>query len=610
MSKYIIADLRNLRKGMTQMALYFSEDYLQELTDKTDIVDYISQSVHLKRAGSTYKGLCPFHKEKTPSFSVSPDKQLFYCFGCGKGGTVINFAMYMENLDFVEAVKLLAEKCGMELPDDDRRTNESNLKKRQTIYKINSISGRFFYDKLSEPCGVAARDYINRRQMVQSTVNRFGLGYAPDGNLLLKYLREQGFTDDEIVESGVVGKSENGDMYDRFRNRLMFPIIDIRKNIIGFGGRVLDDSKPKYLNSPETAAFNKSYNLFGLNLAKNSNEDYLILVEGYMDVIQLHQHGLNTAIATLGTALTPEQARIIKRHKSEVIIAYDSDEAGQKATQRAIELLNEEDLRVRVLTMSGSKDPDEYIKTNGVGAFRKLITDSQEQIEYKIRKLRTKYNLDDISQKSEYVNMAAKEFITIKSPVEQELYVKKISAETGVSAESIFAEMARLRAIVDKNKEISNFRNQSVIRTKKPADMQRTRCLNAQKLVLNIMCYNKKQAQYIIENLSESDFDEELNQLFAVLKSIRQTGSEPDARIIVSSMPNTALTAEILHDDKNIDDVEKAAKQSVDIIVNYNKTKNLQNALKNSDLTSDDKLNQINEVLSNKGKGGENGSEQ
>ncbi len=592
------------------MALYFSEDYLQELIDKNDIVEYISRSVHLKRAGSTYKGLCPFHKEKTPSFSVSPDKQLFYCFGCGKGGTVINFAMQQENLDFVEAVKLLAEKCGMELPDDDNRSNENNLKKRQNIYKINSISGRFFYDKLFEQCGVAARDYIAKRQMVQSTVNRFGLGYAPEGNVLLKYLREQGFTDDEILESGVAGRSENGDIYDRFRNRLMFPIIDIRKNIIGFGGRVLDDSKPKYLNSPETMAFNKSYNLFGLNLAKNSKEDYLVLVEGYMDVIQLHQHGINTAIATLGTALTPEQTRIIKRHKTEVIIAYDSDEAGQKATQRAIELLNEEGLKVRVLTMAGSKDPDEYIKTNGVGAFRKLIEDSQEQIEYKLKKLKLKYNLEDISQKSEYVNMAAREFISIKSPVEQELYVKKISAETGVSAESIFAEMARLRAIREKNKEISNFRSQSVIRPQKNSDLQQTRCKNAQKLVLNIMCYNKKQAEYIIKNLNETHFEGDMAQIFNVLKNIRQNGAEPDGRIIVSSMPNVALAAEILHDDKNIDDAEKATRQSVEIILNYNKTKNLQNALKNSDLTSEDRLNQINEVLSNKGKGGENGSEQ
>ena len=592
------------------MALYFSEDYLQELIDKNDIVDYISKNVRLKRAGSTYKGLCPFHKEKTPSFSVSPDKQLFYCFGCGKGGTVINYVMQQENLDFVEAVKLLAEKCGMDLPEDDRRTNENNLKKRQTIYKINSVSGRFFYDKLFEPCGAAARDYIKRRQMAQSTVNRFGLGYAPEGNVLLKYLREQGFTDDEIVESGVVGRSENGDIYDRFRNRLMFPIIDIRKNIIGFGGRVLDDSKPKYLNSPETEAFNKSYNLFGLNLSKNSAEDYLILVEGYMDVIQLHQHGINTAIATLGTALTPEQARIIKRHKSEVIIAYDSDEAGQKATHRAIELLNDEGLRVRVLTMTGSKDPDEYIKTNGVGAFRKLIVDSQEQIEYKIMKLKSRYNLDDIAQKSEYVNLAAKEFITIKSPVEQELYVKKISAETGVSDESIFAEMSRLRAIADKNREIGNFRSQSAIRTSKPADLQRTRCKNAQKLVLNIMCYNKNQAEYIMENLAESDFDEEIRRIFSAIKAIRQSGAEPDARIIVSSMPDVALAAEILHDDKNIDDPKKAARQSVEIILNYNKTKNLRNALKNDDMTSDDKLNQIKEVLSNKGKGGDNGNEQ
>ncbi len=592
------------------MALYFSEDYLQELIEKNDIVDYISKSVRLKRAGSTYKGLCPFHKEKTPSFSVSPDKQLFYCFGCGKGGTVINYVMQQENLDFVESVKLLAEKCGMDLPEDDRRTNENNLKKRQTIYKINSVSGRFFYDKLFEPCGAAAKDYINRRQVVQSTLNRFGLGYAPDGNLLLKHLREQGFTDDEIVESGVVVRSENGDIYDRFRNRLMFPIIDVRKNVIGFGGRVLDDSKPKYLNSPETAAFNKSYNLFGLNLAKNSPEDYLILVEGYMDVIQLHQHGINTAIATLGTALTPEQARIIKRHKSEVIIAYDSDEAGQKATHRAIELLNEEGLRVRVLTMAGSKDPDEYIKTNGVGAFRKLISISQEQIEYKIMKLKSRYNLDDISQKSEYVNLAAKEFITIKSPVEQELYVKKISAETGVSAESIFAEMARLKAIADKNKEISSFRSQSAIRTSTPADLQLARCKNAQKLVLNIMCYNKKQAEYIMENLTESDFDEETGSIFSAIKAIRQNGTEPDARLLVSSMADVALAAEILHDDKNIDDPEKAARQSVEIILKYNETRKMRNLLKNDSLSSKDKLNQINEVLSNKGKGGYNGSEQ
>ena len=591
------------------MALYFPEDYIQELIDKNDIVEYISRSVHLKRAGSTYKGLCPFHKEKTPSFSVSSDKQLFYCFGCGKGGTVINFAMQQENLDFVEAVKLLAERCGMELPEDGTKANDNNLKKRQNIYKINSITGRFFYNKLFELCGTAARDYINKRQLVPSTVNRFGMGYAPDGNALLKHLREQGFSDEEIIESGVVGKSENGDIYDRFRNRLMFPIIDIRKNVIGFGGRVLDDSKPKYLNSPETPAFNKSYNLFGLNIAKNTKEDYLILVEGYMDVIQLHQHGIDTAVATLGTALTPEQARIIKRHKAKVITAYDSDEAGQKATKRAIELLNEEGLKVFVLTMPGSKDPDEYIKTNGVGAFRDLIESALEQTEYKIKKLREIYDIDVITQKSDYVNAAARELIKIKSPVEQELYVKQISAETGVSAESIFAEMARLRSINQKNEEISNFQKQSVITVKKPTDMQKSRCINAQKLVLNIMSYHKVQANYIISKLSEKDFDEGLNQIFSILKSTILSGGVPDPRIIVSNFPDTALAAEVLHDDKNIDDVEKATVQSVDIIINYNKKNLLRNALKNEELSTLDKLNQINEVLSNKGKGGENDCE-
>lgn len=591
------------------MALYFSEDYIQELIDKNDIVEYISRSVHLKRAGSTYKGLCPFHKEKTPSFSVSPDKQLFYCFGCGKGGTVINFAMHQENLDFVEAVKLLAEKCGMELPDDNRNTNDNNLKTRQKIYKINSLAGRFFYDRLFEECGTAAREYITKRQLVQATVNRFGLGYAPDGNALLKYLRSQGFTDEEIVESGVVGKSENGDIYDRFRNRLMFPIIDIRKNIIGFGGRVMDDSKPKYLNSPETPAFNKSYNLFGLNMAKNSKEDYFILVEGYMDVIQLHQNGIDSAVATLGTALTPEQARIIKRHKTRVITAYDSDEPGQAATKRAIELLNEEGLKVFVLAIPGSKDPDEYIKANGAGAFRDLIDSALEQTEYKIKKLREVYDLDIITQKSDYVNAVARELIKIKSPVEQELYVKQISAETGVSAESIFAEMARLRKANEKNEEISNFRKQSVITTKKPNDLQKARCINAQKLVLNIMCYHKAQANYITNHLSESHFDKGLNQIFSILKNTRQSGGEPDPRIIVSNFPDVPLAAEVLHDDKNIDNIEKATTQAVEIILNYNKKNLLQNTLKNEGLSTLDKLNQINEVLSNKGKGGENDSE-
>lgn len=592
------------------MALYFSDDYIQEVIDKNDIVDYISQSVRLKRAGSTFKGLCPFHKEKTPSFSVSQDKQLFYCFGCGKGGTVINYVMQSENLDFVESVKLLADRCGMQLPEEDNRGSEENTKKRQTIYKINSVSGRFFYDKLYEPCGSSARAYIEKRQLAKGTVTRFGLGYAPDGNLLLKHLREQGFADEDIVASGVAGRSENGDIYDRFRNRLMFPIIDVRKNIIGFGGRVLDDSKPKYLNTSDTLAFNKSYNLFGLNLAKNTKEEYLVLVEGYMDVIQLHQHGIDTAVATLGTALTPEQARMIKRLKGEVVIAYDSDEAGQKATQRAIELLNEEGLKVRVLVMGESKDPDEYIKANGVGAFRKRLEEAQEQIEYKVKRLKERYDLNDIRQKSEYVTGAAKEFATIKSPVECELYVKKLAAETGVSAESIFAEIAQIRAVGEKEKEFKRFYEQRGSRPQNPGDMRKRRYTEAQKLVLNIMCYHREQAEFITENLVADDFEDELKTIFNTIKNVRLQGGEPNARIIVSGMPEIPVAAEVLHDDKNIDDEEKAARQAVQIILDYRKAQKLRSALSDEGLSSQDKLGQIQEALSNKGKGGEDVREQ
>ena len=590
------------------MALYFSEDYIQDIIDKNDIVDYISKSVHLKRSGSTLKGLCPFHKEKTPSFSVSADKQLFYCFGCGKGGTVINYVMLSENLDFVEAVKLLAQKCGMDLPEENG-ADKGNAEKRKTIYKINSLSGRFFYDRLFDKNNSEVFKYLEKRQLSSSTVNRFGIGYAPDGNVLLTYLREQGFSDDDIISSGVAGRSENGDIYDRFRNRLMFPIIDIRKNVIGFGGRVLDDSKPKYLNSPETLAFNKSYNLFGLNIAKNTKDDFLLLVEGYMDVIQLHQHGVDSAVATLGTALTPEQARIIKRVKDQVIISYDSDEAGQKATKRAIELLNEEGLKVRVLTMNGSKDPDEYIKANGVGAFRKCIDLSEEQIQYKIKNIRKKYDLSDASQKSQYVTDAAAEFTKIKSPVECEIYVKKLSAETDVSAESIFAEIARLRAINEKDKSFKDFKNQSRGFSIRPTDMRKKRCVEAQKLVLNIMCYNAEMSKYISKELTSSDFEDDLKPIYEILTNVRNSGAEPDARIIVSEFNDPAIAAEVLHDDKNIEDVKKATLQSVKIITDYRRTKGLEQLLKNEGLSSDDKLSKINEVVSNKGKGVQNGIE-
>ncbi|NLB81735.1 MAG: DNA primase, partial [Clostridiaceae bacterium] len=337
------------------MSQFFTESFLQEVTDKNDIVEIVSGYVNLKKSGSSLKGLCPFHKEKTPSFTVSEDKQLYYCFGCSNGGTVINFVMQAEHLDFIEAVKYLAERANLAIPDLSDNKGKETAYIRSEIYNINTASAKFFYNCLASEAGQNARLYLKERGINKNSINRFGIGFAPSSNMLLSHLRQQGFDDEIIIQSGVVVQSDTGDVYDRFRDRIIFPILDIRKNVIGFGGRTMEQQGPKYLNSPETAAFNKSYNLFGLNLAKNSKESYFVLVEGYIDVISLHQGGVTNAIATLGTALTQAQARLIKRMRSEVIIAYDSDEAGQKATKRAIELLADEAITVRVLSMGSCK---------------------------------------------------------------------------------------------------------------------------------------------------------------------------------------------------------------------------------------------------------------
>ena len=585
------------------MAQIFPESFLQEVMDKNDIIDVVSRFVSLKRGGNSMKGLCPFHKEKTPSFTVSADKQLYYCFGCGKGGNVVNFIMQMENLDFVEAVRLLAESAGMELPEVNTQSDGAKAQLRRVIYKINSLSGRFFYDRLSSDGGKAAKEYIVKRALTQSTVNRFGLGYAPEGNALLEYLRGEGFTDDEIIESGMALRNDRGNVYDRFRNRLMFPIIDVRKNIIGFGGRVLDDSVPKYLNSPETAAFSKSDNLFGLNLAKSTKENCLIFVEGYMDVISLHQNGIDCAVATLGTALTTEQARRAKRVKPEVIIAYDSDEAGQKATKRAIELLADAGLNVRVLTMGASKDPDDYIKSNGTGAFRELINNSKLQIEYKINKLQEKYNLEVTEEKVKYINELATEFAKIKSPVEREIYINKISLETGVSSKSIFSEIERLNIVNERKSKLDGFTGTPSVGLIKGVNPRKENAVRAERYALSLMCADRAAAELAQGDLNELDFEEGLHrQLFNLLISIRQNGAEPDARLIVTQMENSGVVAEILHDDQNTKDKTLAMRELVKFLVQERKKRELMNVASNIEASQEQRLTEMSKIVKEGGR--------
>ena len=422
----------------------FSESFLTELTERNDIVDVVSGYVRLgKKSGSNMFGLCPFHSEKTPSFSVSPDKQIYHCFGCGKGGGVINFIMEIENLSFPEAVEFLAKRAGMPIPEEE---NDRESRKRSRMLSLNRDAARFFYAQLSTPQGGAARDYMARRRIGPATAKNFGIGFAPDTwDSLEKAMREKGYTDFELFDAGLVRKGNKGGYYDTFRNRLMFPVIDVRGNVIGFSGRILGDGEPKYMNSPETLVFNKSRNLFALNLAKKSKSGYIILSEGNIDVVSLHQAGFDSAVASLGTSLTPEQARLLSRYTNQVIIAYDNDGAGIKAAQRAISILEKLDLKVKVLRMSGAKDPDEFIKLKGADAFRNLLESSENQIDYRLRTVTDKYDLSVDEQKVEFLKEASDLVARLPGSVERQVYAMRVASMSGVSADVVTKEVERRR---------------------------------------------------------------------------------------------------------------------------------------------------------------------
>ena len=421
----------------------FPETFLNELTERNDIVDVVSGYVRLtKKSGANMFGLCPFHSEKTPSFSVSPDKQIYHCFGCGKGGGVINFIMEIENLSFPEAVEFLARRVGMQVPEED---NDFESKKRSRMLALNKDAARFFYEQLSSPGGAPAREYMQKRRIGPTTAKNFGLGYAPDDwRSLEKAMTAKGYSREELHSAGLV-RIKNGSCYDTFRNRLMFPVIDVRGNVIGFSGRILGDGEPKYMNSPETLVFNKSRNLFALNLAKKSKSGYIILAEGNIDVVSMHQAGFDSAVASLGTSLTPEQARLISRYANEVIIAYDNDGAGKKAAQRAIGILEKLDLKVKVLAMSGAKDPDEYIQTKGAAAFRNLLEGSENQLDYRLRAVVEKYDLSQDAQKVDFLREATDLVARLPGDAERQVYAMRVAELAGIPADAVTAGGARRR---------------------------------------------------------------------------------------------------------------------------------------------------------------------
>ncbi len=424
----------------------FPEAFLDELIARNPIEDVVSQYVNLKRSGSNLFGLCPFHGEKTPSFSVSPDKGIYYCFGCHKGGSVINFEMEIEGLSYPDAVRALAKRAGLEVPEDEQY--QSRYRQQERLWAMHKEAARFFHSRLYAPIGANALQYATGRGMPKSILTKFGIGYAPDSwTDLVDYLRSKNYTDQELRDSGLVTVSQkNGNLFDRFRDRLMFPIIDVRGNVIGFGGRIMnssDKSAAKYLNSPETLIFNKRKNLFALNLAKKSKLGYLILVEGYMDAIALHQYGFDCAVASLGTALTEDGANLLSRYTEQVVLIYDGDEAGQNATQRAIPILERAGLQVKVLKMRDAKDPDEYLKKFGADRFRILLEESANRVEYQLNAILKKYDLRDDEQKVQYLQESAGLIGSLSSAVQREVYGGRVAEAAGISEDAMRLEVNR-----------------------------------------------------------------------------------------------------------------------------------------------------------------------
>ena len=424
-----------------------SDSFLQELKMKTDIEDVISTYVTLKRRGATLVGLCPFHNEKTPSFTVYPATQSFYCFGCGAGGDAITFLKKIENLDYLDAVKTLAQRAGLQMPQEG--FDDSLSKRRRRILEMNREAARFYHSVLLSPEGKVGYDYYIGRALSAATINHFGLGFAPNQwDALLKHMRAKGYQPAELVDAGLARKGQKG-YYDNFRNRVMTPIIDVRGNVIAFGGRVLDDSKPKYINTGDTLVYKKTNELFALNFAKDSKEDALILCEGYMDVIAMHQAGFTNAVAGCGTALTTEQVRLISRYAKEVILTYDADEAGQKALQKAMTLFDQTDVKVRIPALVGGKDPDEIIRTYGRDKFKGMLEGASNETEFRLLALRRQYNLATIG--------GALQILATLPPVEQDLYVSRLSEELGVERQNMKVQLQDLVARQGNRREKREF---------------------------------------------------------------------------------------------------------------------------------------------------------
>ena len=494
-----------------------SDDFLMELRSRADIETTISSYVNLKRAGRISKGLCPFHGEKTASFTVYPDTQSYYCFGCGNGGDVITFIKNIENLDYIDAVRFLADKNGMNMPEENSYDSTMN-KRRLRMLEANREAAKFFHNCLGKPEGAVGYRYFKNRGLTDDTIRKFGLGFAPDSFYsLTNYMLDKGYTKDELVFANLARRSQKNEnnIYDNFRNRVMFPIIDVKGNVIAFGGRVMDDSKPKYLNTSDTMVYKKSQGVFALNLAKKSGKDSLILCEGYMDVIALHQAGFTNAVAGLGTALTSEQAQLLSRYASEIMIAYDADEAGQKAATRALGIFKNTPVSIKVLHLSGGKDPDEIIKNYGIEKMKAIINGAANEIEFALLRERNKYDIASDDGKRQYLQSAIKILATVGA-IELDIYASRLANELSVSKDVIVNEakrQAKRNVTIERKKEFTKIQTQGDILDKlNPQRKTFYAAAKAEEMLITLLMANPEFLRSVDEKLSHEDFVTDFNR--------------------------------------------------------------------------------------------------
>ena len=546
----------------------YSEEIINEIRQNNDIVDVISQYMHLKRSGRNFFGLCPFHNEKSPSFSVSPDKQIFHCFGCGVGGNVITFVSKIEGLNFVETIQMLAERANIQLPTLENSGDMQKEILKDKVYKVNEFTAEFYHQNLYKPQAKIAQEYVKKRQLSNETLKSFRIGFSGKFDELYQELKKQGFADQEILESGLVNRNDRGQYIDRYRNRLMFPICDARGKVIAFGGRVLDDSKPKYINSPENIVYSKGRNLFGLNVAKKGDTKKLLIVEGYMDVISLHQRGITNVVAPLGTALTEQQGWLLRKNAEQIILSFDSDGAGLQAKIRALDVLQNMGCDIRILQVEGAKDPDEFILKYGNIRFQALIEKALSVIEFKVKLLKNDLNLENINDKIKFLNEIAKLISNIDNNIEREIYIERIAKEYDISKESIFAEVNKLTYKNDKSEKVLE-KSKPIISHKKVDKPEVSQAIKRREnTVISLLLTGDLSIFEIIkQNRKPEDFMDEINANIA--KRLYEEFEKGNSNIngIIDSLEQEEQNqiTMIMADDYEIDDVEKAIDDIIQI---------------------------------------------